>query len=114
MKIILKVLLTAIAVLVLSKFLTGITVENYSTAIVVAIILGLLRVFVRPLIIFFTLPLTIVTLGLFLFVINAAMILLADYFVAGFTVNGLWVAMLFSFLLSLFQSILYSFLKDSK
>ena len=88
MKIILKMLLTAVAVLVLSNLLPGITVVNYTTAIVVAIVLGLLRVFVRPLLIILTIPITIITLGLFLFVINAIIIHLAGYFVEGFEVNG--------------------------
>ena len=114
MKIILKMLLTAIAVVVLAKLLPGIQVENYTTAIIVAVVLGLLRIFVKPLFIFFTLPLTIVTLGLFLFVINAIIILLAGRLVDGFDVSGFWYALLFSLLLSFFQSILFSFLKDKK
>lgn len=114
MKIILKMLLTAIAVVVLAKFLPGIHVASYSTAIIVAVVLGLLRIFVRPLLVFFTLPLTIVTLGLFLFVINAIIILLADKLIDGFYVDGFLYAFLFSLLLSFFQSILYSFLKDKK
>ncbi|MCL4150193.1 UNVERIFIED_CONTAM: hypothetical protein GTU68_063764 [Idotea baltica] len=107
-------LLTAIAVVVLAKVLPGISVESYSTAVIVAIVLGLLRIFVKPLIILFTLPLTILTLGLFLFVINACIIMLADKLVDGFVVAGFWYALLFSLLLSFFQSILYSFLKDNK
>jgi len=83
-------------------------------AIIVAVVLGLLRVTVKPLLIFFTLPATIVTLGLFLLVINAVIILLADYFVDGFAVSGFWIALLFSLLLSLFQSFLYSFLNEKK
>ena len=107
-------LLTAIAVVVLAKFLPGIHVESYTTAIIVAVVLGLLRIFVRPLLVLFTLPLTIVTLGLFLFVINAIIILLADKLIGGFYVDGFLYALLFSLLLSFFQSILYSFLKDKK
>jgi len=114
MKLIFKILLTAIAVVIIAKFLPGVEIANYTSAILVAIVLGLLRVTVKPLLIFFTLPATIVTLGLFLLVINAVIILLADYFVSGFSVSGFWVALLFSLLLSLFQSILYSFLKENK
>lgn len=114
MKIILRVLLTAVAVVVLANFLPGVRVDGYNSAIIVAIVLGLLRIFVRPLIILFTLPITILTLGLFLFVINAGMILLANKLVDGFTVDGFGYALLFSLLLSFFQSILYSFLKDKK
>jgi len=114
MKIILKMLLTAIAVVILAELLPGIAVDGYTSAIIVAIVLALLRVFVRPLIILFTLPITILTLGLFLFVINALIILLADKLIDGFAVSGFWYALLFSLLLSFFQSILYSFLKEKK
>lgn len=114
MKLILKVLLTAIAVVILAKILPGIEVASYTTAILVAIVLGILRVFIKPLIILFTLPLTIVTLGLFLFVINAIIILLAGKLVDGFAVSGFWYALLFSLLLSFFQSILFSFLKEDE
>ena len=114
MKIILKVLLTAIAVVILAKLLPGIQVDGYTSAIYVAIVLGLLRIFVRPLIILFTLPITIITLGLFLFVINAIIILLADKLVDGFTVSGFGYALLFSLLLSFLQSILFSLLKEKK
>ena len=114
MKLILRILLTAIAVVVLANFLPGVTIDGYTSAIIVAVVLGLLRVTVKPLLIFFTLPATIVTLGLFLLVINAVIILLADYFVNGFAVSGFWVALLFSVLLSIFQSVLYSFLDEDK
>ena len=114
MKIILKMLLTAVAVVILAEILPGIYVDGYTSAVVVAIVLGLLRIFVRPLIILFTLPITILTLGLFLFVINAIIILLADKLIDGFAVSGFLYALLFSLLLSFFQSILYSFLKEKK
>ena len=114
MKLLLKMLLTAVAVLILAQILPGVQVDGYLSAIIVAIVLGLLKLFVRPLIVFFTLPLTILTLGLFLFVINAFIILLADKLIDGFAVSGFWYALLFSLLLSFFQSILYSLLKDKK
>jgi len=117
MKTILRILLTAIAVVVLASFLPGVEIQGYTSAIIVAVVLGLLRVTVKPLLIFFTLPATIVTLGLFLLVINAVIILLADYLIGtSFEVAGFWTALLFSLLLSFFQSILFSFLneKDEK
>lgn len=114
MKLILRILLTAVAVVVLASFLPGVEIQGYTSAIIVAVVLGLLRVTVKPLLIFFTLPATIVTLGLFLLVINAVIILLADYFVSGFAVSGFWIALLFSVLLSIFQSVLYSFLNEDK
>ena len=115
MKTILRILLTAIAVVILASFLPGVDIQGYTSAIIVAVVLGLLRVTVKPLLVFFTLPATIVTLGLFLLVINAVIILLADYLIgASFEVSGFWTALLFSVLLSIFQSILYSFLKEDK
>ena len=114
MKTILRILLTALAVLVIAHFLPGVEVETTSSAIILAIVLGLLRVTVKPILVILTLPITILTLGLFLFVINAMIILLASSLVAGFTVTGFWVALIFSLLLSFFQSILYSFLKKEK
>jgi putative membrane protein len=112
MNTILKILLTAIAVVIIAYLLPGVEVVNYVDAIVVAIVLGLLRITVKPILVLFTLPITVVTLGLFLLVINALIILLADYFVSGFNVSGFWVALLFSILLTVFQSILYSFIKE--
>ena len=100
MKTFLKILLTALAVVVLAKILPGVTVIDYTTAVIVAIVISLLNMFVRPLLVFFTLPATIVTLGLFLFVINAIIILLADKLVDGFEVSRFFTALLFSILLS--------------
>lgn len=112
MKLLLRILLSALAVVVLSKILPGVGVDSYWTAILVAIVLSLLNFIVKPLLILFTLPVTILTLGLFLLIINALIILLADYLVPGFDVNGLWWALLFSLLLSILQSILFSLLKE--
>ncbi|MCF6181417.1 phage holin family protein [Lutibacter sp.] len=114
MKTIFKILLTAVAVVLIANLLPGVQIQNFTNAILVAIVLGILRVTVKPILIFFTLPATIVTFGLFLLVINACIILLASYFVSGFAVAGFWTALLFSLLLSLFQSILFSLLKENK
>lgn len=112
MKLLLRILLTAIAVVVLSKVLPGVGVDSYWTAILVAVVLSLLNFIVKPILIIFTLPVTILTLGLFLLIINAIIILLADYLIAGFNVEGLWWALLFSLLLSLLQSVLFSLLGE--
>ena len=112
MNLVFRILLTAIAVLVLANFLPGVNVANFTTAILVAAVLGLLNAIVKPVFIILTLPITIVTFGLFLLVINASIILLADKFVNGFNVSSFWTALLFSILLSLAQSLLYSTLKE--
>ncbi|WP_299063871.1 phage holin family protein [uncultured Polaribacter sp.] len=114
MKTFLKILLTALAVVVLASILPGISVAGYTSAIIVAVIISLLNMFVRPLLIFFTLPATLVTFGLFIFVINACIILLADKLVSDFTVSGFWTALLFSILLSIFRSALFTLLKEDK
>lgn len=114
MKTFLKILLTALAVIVLANILSGVTVTGYGSAIIVAIVIAILNMIVRPLLIFFTLPATIVTFGLFIFVINAVIILLADKLIDGFAVSGFWSALLFSILLSIFRSFLFSLLKDEK
>lgn len=114
MNTLLKVLLTALAVIVLANLLPGVAVTGYLSAILVAVVIALLNMFVRPLLIFFTLPATLVTFGLFLFVINAIIILLADKLVDNFAVSGFWTALLFSILLSIFRSALFSLLKDKE
>ena len=114
MKTFLKILLTDLAVVVLANILPGVTVTSYVTAIIVAVVISLLNMFVRPLLVFFTLPATIVTLGLFLFVINAIIILLADKLIDGFAVSGFFTAFFFSILLSIFRSALFSLLKEDK
>ena len=114
MNFILKVILTAVAVFVLAAILPGVEVANYVTAVWVAFSIAVLNMFVRPLIIFFTLPATIVTLGLFLFVVNAIIILLAANLVGGFMVSSFFSALLFSILLSIFRSALFKLIKDKK
>lgn len=114
MKFIIKLLLTAVAVIILAKVLPGVEVVSYSYAILVALVIGFLRVIVKPILVILTLPVTIVTFGLFLLIINATIILLADYFLSGFNVAGLGWALLFSLLLSFLQSILRSLIKEEK
>ena len=110
MRFIIRILLTGIVVFFLARFLPGVTVTGYWTAVVVALVLALLNALVKPVLILLTLPVTIITLGLFLLVINAIIILLADAFISGFGVAGFWVALIFSLLLSLVQAILFSIL----
>ena len=107
-----KLILSAALVVVLASLLPGIAVSNYISAIIVAVVLALLNTFIKPLLIFFTLPATIVTLGLFLFVINAIIVLMAGSLVSGFYVSGFWTALLFSLLFSLFQSALSKNIKQ--
>ena len=114
MKLIMKLILSAVAVILLAKLLPGVSLDNYTTAIIVAAVIAILNVLVKPILIIFTLPITIVTLGLFLLIINAIIILLADKLIDGFGVSSIWTAVLFSFLLSILQSMLHSLIKEDK
>jgi putative membrane protein len=114
MNIFLKVIISSLAVFLAAYLLPGIDVDNYLTAVLVAIVLALLNGFLKPVLIILTIPFTVFTLGLFLFVINAAMVLLAARFVDGFSVDGFWWAVVFSILLSILTSILESLGKKSK
>ena len=102
-----KILVCSVNVFVLAYILPGITIVDFFTAIIVAVVLSLLDAFVKPLLVLFTLPATIVTLGLFVFVINAGIILLDAYFVHGFKVDSFWHALLFGALLSFFNSVVH-------
>lgn len=114
MKLIIRLLLNAVAVVILSKLLSGVSVDSYTTAIIVAVVLSLLNLFVKPILIILTIPFTIITFGLFLLVINAFIIYLASNLIGGFSVNSVWTAIIFSILLSILQSILHSLLKEDK
>jgi putative membrane protein len=115
MKFLIKVLITAVNAFLLAYILPGISINNFLTAILVAFVLALLDAIVKPLLVLFTLPATIFTLGLFLFVINACIILLDDYFVKGFKVDGFWYALLFSVCLSFINSVVHKMvLKDEQ
>ncbi|GEC79790.1 phage holin family protein [Flavobacterium aquatile] len=114
MKLLLRILITAALVMVISYFMKGVIVEQFTTAIIVAIVLGLLNLFVKPVLILFTLPVTFFTLGLFLLVINAIIILLCDHFVDGFDVSSFWTALFFSIILSLSQSLVYQLTGEAK
>ena len=116
MKLIIKLLVSTFAVIIIAKLLDGygVTLDNYTTAIIVALVLAILNVLVKPILIILTLPITIVTLGLFLLIINAIIIKLASSLIDGFSVDSIWIALLFSILLSVLQSILNSLLKEDK
>jgi putative membrane protein len=108
MNFIVRILVTAIVAFGLSYILgSGVHIDKFTTALVLAIVLAILNAFIKPILIILTFPITIVTLGLFLFVINALIILLAARFVDGFKVDGFWWALLFSLLLSILTSMLY-------
>lgn len=112
MKLLIRILLTAALVLLISNFMPGVHVDGFTTSVIVAMVLGLLNIFIKPIMVLLTLPFTIVTFGLFLLVINALIILLCTKIVGGFVVDSFWTALLFSVILSISQSILYGIIGE--
>lgn len=112
MGLIIKLIVNAIAVFAASYVLPGVHVKNFTTAIIVAIVLGLLNLIVKPILVILTIPITILTLGLFLLVINALIVLLCSSLVNGFKVDGVLYALLFSLVVSLISSVMNGLAKD--
>jgi putative membrane protein len=102
-----KILVCAVNVFILAYILPGIEIKDMLSALIVAVVLSFLDAVIKPLLILLTLPATVFTLGLFLFVINACIILIDDHFVGGFKVESFWHALLFSVLLSFFNSFVH-------
>ncbi|HMC97423.1 MAG TPA: phage holin family protein [Flavobacteriales bacterium] len=109
MNLLIRLIISTIAVLVTDLLLSGVsigdmgTTNGFLTALLVAAVLGLLNTIVKPLLVILTLPITFLTLGLFLLVINAGLVLLADKLIGGFTVDSFWWALGFSLVLSMVQ-----------
>ena len=101
-----KLIISALAVFAASYLLPGVDVESFTTAIIVALVLAVLNLLLKPLLIILTIPITILTLGLFLLVINALMVIWADSLIDGFEVDGWWAAILFSLIVSVVSAIL--------
>lgn len=105
MTILLRVLFNALGLLLIAKFVPGITVDNFYTAVVAAVILGVFNAILKPILVLLTLPITLLTLGLFSLVINAALFIFAASFIEGFAVASFWYALLGSLLMSLISTI---------
>ncbi|MEX0721358.1 MAG: phage holin family protein [Balneolaceae bacterium] len=101
-------LLNSVSVYVTAKLLDGVEIKNFWSAIFVAALLALINVLVKPILLFLTLPLTILTFGLFVLVVNAALILLVDAFIEGFKIRNFWWAVLFGIVMSVISWILFS------
>jgi putative membrane protein len=101
MMLIVKWLIMTVSVMIAAYVIPGVTVSNFFSALWVALFLGIVNLLLKPLLILITLPINILTLGLFTFVINGLIILLASSVVKGFQVSGFWVAVLFSIVLSI-------------
>lgn len=112
MRFLIKLLFAAIAVVITSYLLPGVAVDSFLTAIILAAVLALLNATLKPLLVILTIPITVLTIGLFLLVINALMILFADWLVPGFTVDNFWWALAFSLILSILVSIFDNLTKE--
>ncbi|RKT01642.1 phage holin family protein [Chryseobacterium defluvii] len=114
MNIIIRLFITSIVAYLLTKILPGVHFEGFTSAIIFALVLGLLNLIVKPILSLLGLPLTIITLGLFALVINAVIILIADYFIDSMVVDGFWWALIFSIALSIITSLVNSFVSDKE
>lgn len=112
MQIILALVLNALALIVTAYIVPGIAVANFTTALLAAIVLGVVNTFIKPILSFITAPLTVVTLGLFTFVINAVVLFIVSAVVPGVTVDGWVPAILGAIVLSIVATVLNSMLKD--
>ena len=107
-------LIITVAILIASYFVPGIKVDALSTAVVAACVLGLINVFIRPVVVLLTLPLSILTLGLFYFFINAFLLELVSYFVTGFVVRDFFSAFFGSLIISIVSWLANSFIANHK
>lgn len=105
MKIISRLLIVTLALLIVARYVPGVHIEGLYPAIIVAVVLGLLNLFVRPILIILTIPLTLLTIGLFVLVINASLFWFASTFIKGFSVTGFWPALAGSLIVSIVSTI---------
>ena len=106
MKLLIHIAVTAGALLLVAHYMPGIDVEGVIPALIAALLLGILNALVRPILVLLTLPITVLTLGLFIFCINAVLFLVVAAFVDGFTVSGFWVALFGSLLVSVVSTLI--------
>ncbi len=104
--VILQLLLTALVAYIAAKLTPGVEITSFWTAILLALVLGVLDVLVKPFLVFISLPVTLLSLGLFMLEINAIIILLASWLVSSFQVSGFWTAMLYSIIFSVVSWVL--------
>ncbi|MDP2872298.1 MAG: phage holin family protein [Bacillota bacterium] len=108
MSVLVRIGINALALLAAARLVGGVEVQGFEAALVAALVLGLINVTLRPILVVLTIPINVVTLGLFTFVINALMLLLVSRVVAGFEIAGFWPALLAALLLSIVSSLLSS------
>lgn len=109
---ILRWLLSGLSLILTAAIISGIEVKSFFAALFAALVLGIVNAFIRPIILFFTIPLNILTLGLFTLVVNGFMLQITSSVVNGFEVNGFWSAFVGALILSIISSILNALVKD--
>ncbi len=114
MKLLFSIVISAVNVFGLAWLLPGIEIKDFFSALATALVIALLNAFVKPALVILTLPVTVFTLGLFLLVINAGIIMIADRFVEGFAVKNFWYALLFSVLLTILNGFIYGKIQNKK
>lgn len=112
MNMLLRMILTTLAILLVTNVYSGIQVDSVTTAVIAAVVLALINMIVRPVVVLLTLPISMLTLGLFLLIINAAMLSLAAWLVNGFEVGGFWDALIASFIISIVVALLSGMIKS--
>lgn len=112
MRLLIKWLVSAIAVFITSYILPGVDIDSFGTAFIVALVLGIINAVVKPLLFILTLPITILTFGLFTLILNVFMILLTDFLVTGFRLENVLWALIFGFVLSIINSVLNKFITE--
>ena len=108
MNFIIKLIISTLAVMMVSYILPGVHVQSFGIALMVACVLAFLNALIKPILVLFTLPITLITLGLFLLVINAIIIIITDRLIDGFEVSSFGIALLFSLILSIVTSVMES------
>jgi putative membrane protein len=112
MRFLLRLLLNGVAVFLAAQLIPGIGIASPGAALAAGIVLGLVNAVIRPVLILLTLPATIITLGLFIFVVNAICLALAAWFVPGFTISGFWAALFGALVISIVSWLLSVILTD--
>ena len=108
MNVLIRWFVNALSLYIVSKIVPGIAVKDFTTSLVASVIIGLINTLIKPVLLFFTLPINILTLGLFTFIVNAGLLLLAGNLISGFSVSNFWSALIGSILLSLVSTVLFS------
>ena len=114
MKFLAQLIVSALAVIITSYLLPGVHIAGVLTAVIVAAVLAFMNAIVKPVLVFLTIPITLLTFGIFLLVINAVIILITSRLVPGFQVDGFWSALLFSLVLSLVNSVFERLAKNNE